>query len=91
MIFFSFFFFQVSVRSCKTCFLAVGNVAILIQYSGVVLCGVLHGSVVNCMTFAGVSLGKTLQSPSLVLVKPRKDVDNVSCCCDMPEILLKAV
>ena len=50
--------------------------------------GVLRGSVANCLTpnpgvlglshtgssgfFVGVSLGKTLQSPSLVLVKPRK-------------------
>ena len=38
----------------------------------------------------GVFFGKTLQSPSIVLVKPRKDMDNVSCCRDMPEILLKA-
>ena len=40
--------------------------------------------------FVGVSLGKTLQSPSLVLVKPRKDMNNVSCCRDITEILLKA-
>ena len=37
-----------------------------------------------------VSIGKTLQSPSLVPVKPRKDMNNVSCRCDMTEILLKA-
>ena len=37
-----------------------------------------------------VSLGKTLQSPSLVLVKPRKDMNKVSCRRDMTEILLKA-
>ena len=39
--------------------------------------------------FVGVSLGKTLQTPSLVLVKPRKDMNNISCCHDMIEILLK--
>ena len=33
-----------------------------------------------------VTLCKTLQSPSLVLVKPRKN-NNVSCCRDMAEIL----
>ena len=64
------------------------------------------GSVVKCLThnpgvlssshtgssgfFVGVSLGKTLQSPSLVLGKPKKDMNNVSCSCDMTEILLKA-
>ena len=31
-----------------------------------------------------------LQSPSLVLVKPRKDMNNLSCRCDMTEKLLKA-
>ena len=31
-----------------------------------------------------------LQSPSLVLVKPRKDMNNVSCRRDMTEIVLKA-
>ena len=66
---------------------------------------VLLGSVVKCLTcnlwvlglscsgssrvFVGVSFDKTLQSPSLV--KPRKDVINVSCRCDRTEILLKAV
>ena len=30
-----------------------------------------------------MSLGKALQSPSLVHVKPRKDMNNVSCRCDM--------
>ena len=29
--------------------------------------------------FAEVSLGKTLQSPSLVLMKPGKDISTVSC------------
>ena len=38
-----------------------------------------------------VSLGKTLQSPNLVLVEPRKDMNNVSWCHDMTEILLQAV
>ena len=56
---------------------------------------VLRGSVVKCLTrnpevlgssrsgssgfFVGVSLGETLQSPSLVLVKAWKDMNNVSC------------
>ena len=39
--------------------------------------------------FVGVSLGKTLESPSLVLVKPGKDMNSVSCRRDMTEILLK--
>ena len=38
-----------------------------------------------------VSLGKTLQNSSLVLVKIRKDINNASCHHDMNEILLKAV
>ena len=70
--------------------------------------GVLRGSVGKCLTrslwvlgssraesswfFVGMSLGTTLGSPSLVLVKPRKHMNNVSCRrdCDMTEILLKA-
>ena len=66
--------------------------------------GVLRGLVVKCLTHNpvvlgsnntgssgfSVSLGKTLQSPSLVLEKPRKDMNNVNCCRDMTEILLKA-
>ena len=40
--------------------------------------------------FVGVSLGMTLQSPSLVLVQPRKDMNNLNCRRDMTEILLKA-
>ena len=40
--------------------------------------------------FVGVSLGKILQSPSLVLVKPRKAMKNVNCRHDMTEILLEA-
>ena len=67
---------------------------------------VLRGSVVKYLTcnpvvlgssrtgssgfFVGVSMGKTLQSPSLVLVKPRKDMNNVSYGRDMTEKLLKA-
>ena len=39
--------------------------------------------------FVGVSVGQTLQSPSLIIVKPRKDMNNVSCRRDMTEILLK--
>ena len=67
---------------------------------------ILRGSELKCLTrnqgvlglsrtgssgfFVGVSLGKTLQSPSLVLVKLRKDMNNVSCHRDMTEILLNA-
>ena len=40
--------------------------------------------------FVGVSLGKTLQSPSLLPVKPRKDMDNVSFRHDITKIPLKA-
>ena len=36
--------------------------------------------------FVGVSLGKTLQSPSLVLGKPRKGMYNVSCCRDVTNV-----
>ena len=39
--------------------------------------------------FVSVSLGRTLQSPSLVPVKPRKDMNNVSLRRDTTEILLK--
>ena len=68
--------------------------------------GVLRDSLVECLTcntgvlgvsctgfsgvFMGVSLGKTVQSPSLVLVKPRVDINNESCCLDMIQVLLKA-
>ena len=68
--------------------------------------GVLRGLEVECLTynpgvldssctgssefFVRVSLGKTLQGPSLVLVKPRKDMNNANCHLDMTEILLKA-
>ena len=38
----------------------------------------------------GVSLGKTLQSPCLELVKTRKDMNDVSCPGDITEIMLKA-
>ena len=66
--------------------------------------GVSRDSVVKCLTrnpgvpvssctrsswfFLGVFLGRILHSPSLVLMKPRKDMNNVSCCCccDMTEI-----
>ena len=37
--------------------------------------------------FVGVFLGKTLQSPGPVPMKPKKDMNNVSCRCDMTEIL----
>ena len=67
--------------------------------------GVQRGSVVKCLNrnpgvlgssrtgssvfFVGVSLDKTLQRPSLVLVKPRKDMNDMNCHRDMTEILLK--
>ena len=67
---------------------------------------VLCGSVVECLSrirgvlsssgtvssgfLTGLSLGKTLQRLSQVLVKPREDTNDVSCCHDMTEILLKA-
>ena len=38
--------------------------------------------------FVRVSLGKTIQRPRIALVKPRKDMNNVSCRRDMTEILL---
>ena len=40
--------------------------------------------------FYGSVLGQDTSEPSLVLVKPRKDMNNVNCCRDMTEILLKA-
>ena len=68
--------------------------------------GVPRGPVVKCLThnpevlgsnrtrssglFRGSVLGQDTSEPSLVLVKPRKDVNNVSCRRDMTEILLKA-
>ena len=39
--------------------------------------------------FRGSVLGQDTSEPSLELVKPRKDVNNVNCRCDMTEILLK--
>ena len=56
---------------------------------------VIHRSLVRAALdslgyFVGVSFDKTLQIPSLVLVKPRKDTNKVSCRRDMTEILLKA-
>ena len=63
-----------------------------------------RGSVVKCLTrnpgvlgsshtgssgfFRGSVLGQDTSAPSLVLVKPRKDMNNASCCRDMTEILL---
>ena len=40
--------------------------------------------------FGGSVLGQDTSEPSVVLVKPRKDMSNVSCRRDMTEILLKA-
>ena len=69
--------------------------------------GVPRGSVIKCLTrnpgvldsgrtgssgiFHGSVLGQDTSEPSLVLVKPMKDMNNVICCRDMTEILLKAV
>ena len=36
--------------------------------------------------FVGVSLCKTLQHPSLAVMKPRNDMSKVSCCRDITEI-----
>ena len=68
--------------------------------------GFLRGSVVKYLTrnpgvlgssrtgssrfLVGVSSGKTLQGPDLVLVKLGKDLNNVSCRRDMHEKMLKA-
>ena len=38
----------------------------------------------------GSALVQDTSDPSLVLVKPWKDMNNVNCCHDMNEILLKA-
>ena len=67
---------------------------------------VARGPVVKCLTcnpvvlgssrtgssgpFRGSVLGQDTSELSLVLVKPRKDMNNVSCRRDMTEILLKA-
>ena len=40
--------------------------------------------------FRGSVLGQDTSEPSLVLVKPRKDMNNVSCHRDMTEVLFKA-
>ena len=61
-----------------------------------------RGSVVKCLTrnpgilgssrtgssafFRGIVLGQDTSEPSLVLVTPRKDMNNVSCRRDMTEI-----
>ena len=41
--------------------------------------------------FLGVSWGRRLQNPRLVLVKPWKEIndDDVGCCSDKTEIMLK--
>ena len=65
-----------------------------------------RGSVVKCLTcnpgvlglsctrfsgfFRGSVLGQDTSEPSLVLVKTRKDMNNVGCCRDWTEIPLKA-
>ena len=43
-----------------------------------------------CFYFFPRGSGKTPQSPSLVLIKPRRDRNNVICLPDMTEILLTA-
>ena len=40
--------------------------------------------------YCGVSWGKIRQTPSLELVKPRKDMNNVICRRNVTEIILKA-
>ena len=68
--------------------------------------GVPRGQVVKCLTcnpgvlgssrtgpsgfFRGSVRGQDTSEPSLVLVKPRKGMYNVSCRRDMTELLLKA-
>ena len=39
--------------------------------------------------FVRMSFGKILHRPSLEVVKPRKDMNNVSCSHDLTEIILK--
>ena len=62
---------------------------------------VRRASVVNCLTrnpgvkwfvpdTPGMSLCQILQRPSLVLLKPRIDMNHVNCLRDMTDILLKA-
>ena len=68
----------------------------LVSLLGVKLClkrnpGVLGSSCTGSSEFfAGVSLGKKLQSPSRALVKSRKDMNYVRYSRDMTEILLKS-
>ena len=68
--------------------------------------GVPRGPVVKCLTrnqgvlgsnragssvfFCGSVLEQDTSEASIVLVKPRKDMNNVNCRRDMTEILLKA-
>ena len=53
--------------------------------------GVLSSAALDPLGFfVGMSLGKTIQNLSLILVKPRRDRYNVSCHRDMTEILLKS-
>ena len=62
---------------------------------------VLHGSIVECVTSNPGALGSSITGSSGffswesvfgqdTLVKPRKDVNIMSCRCDMTEILLNA-
>ena len=37
--------------------------------------------------FMGVSLGKTIQSPNIILAKRKKDINNVSCRLDMRDTI----
>ena len=57
---------------------------------GVLSLSHIGSSYVFLFFFVEVSLGKIPQSPSLVLVKPRKDMNIVSCLCYMTEMPLKA-
>ena len=44
----------------------------------------------HALSFMEVSLGWTFQSPCLVLMKPRKNMNNVNCRPGMTEMLLEA-
>ena len=86
------------------CFYALTNYSTLTHYH--MILRVPRGSVVKCLTrnpevrgssrtgssgfFRGSVLGQDASEPSLVLVKPRKDMNIVSCRSDKTEILLKA-
>ena len=79
---------------CLLCFLRlIQSLTLHKTFSGSVLVSYSRGPGLEphwtlWVFFMGVSLGKTLQSPSVV--KFRKDMNNVICHQDVTEILLKA-